>query len=60
LGPIKIEMKNKHPYLVVLRELMYSHECDGITEFLSPFLGPPPGAMTKKRGVTKNDWTMKK
>jgi hypothetical protein len=46
---------------VVLRELMYSHECDGITQFLSPWLGKPPGSMSRKKtkGVT-NDWTMKK
>lgn len=59
LAPIKVEMKNKEPYLVVLRELMYPHECDNITAFLGPRLGFPPGRMSSKnRG--KNDWTMKK
>ena len=58
LGPIKIEVQNKEPYLAVLRELLYPHECDNITQFLGPMLGTPPGRM--KGGVGKNDWTMKK
>ena len=58
LGPIKIEVQNKEPYLAVLRELLYPHECDNITQFLGPLLGTPPGRM--KGGVGKNDWTMKK
>ena len=58
LGPMKIELQSKQPYVAVIRELMYSHECDEITKFLGPLLGPPPGRM--KGGSGKNDWTMKK
>ena len=58
LGPIKIEVQNKEPYLAVLRELLYPNECDNITQFLGPLLGTPPGRM--KGGLGKNDWTMKK
>ena len=58
LGPIKLEVQNKSPYIAVLREILFSHECDNITSFLSPFLGTPPGRM--KGGTGKNDWTMKK
>lgn len=59
LGPMKIEMQNLKPYLVVIRELMYPNECDEITKFLAPFLGQPPGRMNRKQ-AGKNDWTMKK
>ena len=58
LGPIKVEVKNKNPYIAVLRELLFEHECDNITQFLGPFLDFPPGHMTTK--AKKNDWTMKK
>ena len=44
--------------MAVLRELLYPHECDNITQFLGPLLGTPPGRM--KGGLGKNDWTMKK
>ena len=59
LAPIKIDMQNHEPYVAVLRELMYTHECDGITIYLGNHLGSPPGRM-KKKGGGKNDWTMKK
>ena len=52
-------MQNHEPYVAVLRELMYAHECDGITNFLGNHLGSPPGRM-KAKGGGKNDWTMKK
>ena len=57
LGPLKIEMQSHEPYLVVIRELMYPHECDEITQFLGPYLGAPPGRMAGGQGP--NDWTMK-
>ena len=59
LGPIKIDLQNFEPYVAVIRELMYPHECDEVTQFLGPYLGPPPGRMS---GGTRggNDWTMKK
>lgn len=57
LGPIKIEMQNHEPYVAVIRELMYPHECDEITQYLGPFLGAPPGRMAG--GTGPNDWTMK-
>ena len=60
LAPLKIDIQNHEPYIAVLRELMYPHECDGITNFLGDHLGPPPGRMKLKNGGTKNDWTMKK
>lgn len=59
LGPLKIEIQNFEPYIAVIRELMFSHECDDITKSLSPFLGKPPGSMSAKK-TGKNDWTMKK
>ena len=59
LGPMKIELQSKDPYMAVIRELMFPHECDGITRFLGPYLGPPPGRM-KGGKAGKNDWTMKK
>ena len=58
LGPIKVELQNKEPYVAVLRELVFADECDNITDFLGPFLGTPPGRMGG--GTGKNDWTMKK
>ena len=58
LGPIKVELQNKEPYVAVLRELVFEDECDSITDFLGPFLGTPPGRMGG--GTGKNDWTMKK
>lgn len=58
LAPIKIDMQNHEPYIAVIRELMYTHECDGITNFLGKHLGSPPGRM-KAKGAVKNDWTMK-
>ena len=58
MGPIKIEVQNKSPYIAVLKEILFSNECDNITSFLSPFLGTPPGRM--RGGTGKNDWTMKK
>ena len=60
LAPLKVDIQNHEPYIAVLRELMYPHECDGITNFLGDHLGPPPGRMKLKGGGTKNDWTMKK
>lgn len=59
LGPMKLEIKSKEPYIAVIRELMYPHECDNITSFLGPYLNFPPGRMGGPR-VGKNDWTMKK
>ncbi len=59
LAPIKVELKSFDPYVAVFRELMLPHECDSITEYLGPLLGPPPGRMSNK-GAAKNDWTMKK
>ena len=59
LGPMKMELQNYDPYVVVIRELMFPNECDEITEYLTPFLGAPPGRMSGKRGGM-NDWTMKK
>ena len=58
LAPIKVDMQNHEPYVAVLRELMYTHECDGITNYLGSYLGSPPGRM-KAKGGGKNDWTMK-
>ena len=56
---MKVEVRNKKPYLAVLRELLFEHECDNITQFLSPTLNFPPGRMGgRNRG--RNDWTMKK
>ena len=57
LGPMKVEVRNKKPYLAVLRGLLYDHECDKITKFLGPTLNFPPGRMSGKK---RNDWTMKK
>jgi len=54
-----MELKSRSPYIAVLRELMFDHECDNITSFLGPYLGFPPGRMSSKGGG-KNDWTMKK
>ena len=58
LGPIKMEIRNKAPYLAVLKEVLYPHECDNITDFLTPWLGAPPGRMNPR--AAKNDWTMMK
>ena len=58
LAPIKVEVKSREPYVAVLRELMFHHECDNITRFLGPHLDFPPGRMNPKNRV--NDWTMKK
>lgn len=62
LGPLKIEIQNHEPYIAVLRELMYPHECDNVTQALGPLLGQPPGSMATRGGkrLSKNDWTMKK
>ena len=60
LGPVKIEMQNFEPYVAVIRELMFSNECDEITEYLGPLLGAPPGRMSGGAKTIKNDWTMKK
>ena len=59
VGPLKVELMNLDPYLAIIRELLFEHECDNITEFLSPLLGQPPGRMSLGR-KHKNDWTMKK
>lgn len=59
LGPIKLELQSFVPYVAVIRELLYPHECDGITDYLGPLLGQPPGRMSGGRSP-KNDWTMKK
>ncbi len=58
LAPIKLEINSFDPYHVVLRELLYDHECDDITKYLGPKLDFPPGRMHHK--AKKNDWTMKK
>ena len=58
LGPLKVEVRSKVPYVAVLRELMFESECDNITQFLGPHLDFPPGRMSTRQ--TKNDWTMKK
>lgn len=57
LGPMKVEIQSKEPYIAVLRELMYPHECDNLTRFLGPHLDFPPGRMNPRHQI--NDWTMK-
>ncbi len=51
-------MKNFNPYIAVIRQLMYPHECESVTKFLGPTLDFPPGRMNTR--AKKNDWTMKK
>ena len=60
LAPLKLELRSREPYLAVLRELMFDHECDNITAYLGPLLGFPPGRMGGAKNMFKNDWTMKK
>ena len=43
---------------VIIHDMLYTHECDNITQFLGPFLDFPPGRMNNRK--LKNDWTMKK
>lgn len=57
LGPVKTELMNRDPWIVVFRELLFSNECDNVTEFLGPTLNFPPGRMV--RSSSTNDWTMK-
>lgn len=57
LAPLKVEVRNHEPYVAVLKELMFHHECDNITRFLGPHLDFPPGRMNPRNNV--NDWTMK-
>ncbi len=58
LAPIKIELRSKVPYLVLIHDLMADHECNNITAFLGPRLDFPPGRMNPRKRT--NDWTMKK
>lgn len=58
LGPMRLELKNRDPYVAVIRQLLYPHECNNVTKFLGPTLDFPPGRMGNK--ATRNDWTMKK
>ena len=55
---MRLELKNRDPYVAVIRQLLYPHECNNVTKFLGPTLDFPPGRMGNK--ATRNDWTMKK
>ena len=55
---MKLEFNSFDPFHVVIKELLFPHECDNITEVLGPMLDFPPGRMHFKS--KKNDWTMKK
>ena len=55
---MKIQVNSYDPFNVVIKDLLYNHECDEITKYLVPRLGFPPGTMGYK--PKKNDWTMKK
>lgn len=59
---MKIELRNKVPFLAVIRDLLYENETKNITSFLEPKLNFPPGRMKKRKnlqGQLANDWTMK-
>ena len=43
LGPMRVEINSYDPYHMTIRNLMFEHECDKITEFLGPLLDFPPG-----------------
>ena len=34
LGPMKIQQNSHDPYIINVKELLYDHECDGITTSL--------------------------
>ena len=55
---MRLELKNRDPYVAVIRQLLFPHECTNVTKFLGPTLDFPPGRMSGK--ATRNDWTMKK
>ena len=44
---MKLELKNLNPYVAVIRQLMYPHECESVTRFLGPSLDFPPGRMSR-------------
>ena len=57
LGPIKVEINSYDPFHATIRNLLFDHECDQMTQFLAPQLDFPPGRMVSRS--LKNDWTMK-
>ena len=56
---MKIEVNADDPFHVTIKDLLFDHECNAITNLLGPRLHFPPGKMDAT-SPKKNDWTMKK